>query len=158
MRWQYWVQAARTQLGQVGRIERRVFSDAVHLRKRAAEQRDPLPLQETDGRSGLRGCLGQEGYLADDARQQTAGKTSDPEERHRDVEAVAFPHAAVVQARGDGPQRAAMRMDSALRCPAAPRTEEDHHVVGWTDDGAWLLRAGRRGRIDGFAPDPDPAQ
>ena len=86
-------------------------------------------------RRRLRVRLGEQRRAGDERGQQTAAEAAHPEERHRDVEALAPRDAARRESGRGGAQRAAVRVHHALGCAATAGGEEDDHVVGRTYRG-----------------------
>ena len=118
----------------------------------AAKERDPLALEQLQCSCGLRLRFGDQRGAGDERRQKSAAEPAHPEERHRDVQAVAAFEAPGLEARLDRAERAAVGVDHALRRASAPGREHHDHVVGRThgrvERGNELaLRAARHRRV-----------
>ena len=81
------------------RGEARVGGEPSGLVGPAPEQRDPLALEEGERAVGLGLGLGEQRRAGDEHREQPAAEPARPEERHRDVEALARADAAGPRAR-----------------------------------------------------------
>ena len=124
------VEAARLQRRQVGAGERRVGGERDGLLGPAPEQRHLLALEERQRARRLGLGLAHERRAGDERGEEPAAEAAHPEERHRDVEAVAVAEAPRAEALLDRAERAAVRVDHALGRAAAARREHHHHVVG----------------------------
>ena len=82
-------------------------------------------------RAGSGVDLGEQGRARDEHREQAAAEPAHPEERHRDVEALAPPDARRASSPASVARSAfAVGVDHALGRAAAARREHDREVVG----------------------------
>ena len=114
---------------------------------------DPLAFEKLERRRrfGLR--LGEQGGAGHQRGQQSLAEPSGPEEGHRDVEALSRSDAAGLESRRDGPQRRAVGVDDALRCPSAPEVKRTTmSSAGRTRASRPRTRLGRRSGRPGGRP------
>ena len=119
----------------------------------APEQRDLLAFEERQGRARARARLGEQRGAGDERREQPGAEAADPEERHRDVEAVVAAEAPRVEA-GRGGARARRRACGS-RPSGAPRLPEvkmtARSSAGRTDASSASTRSTR------YASSPAPS-